>query len=75
MKLKTHISRDTGDDEAEFTKIQRDFEIVRVVIATTSGLLMGFVTDASMKIWDYPFLVSRKKDVQRTLLRIGFYQT
>ena len=63
------ICRVTHDDNDDFNTIQKNFEIVRGVIATVSCFLMGFATDLSMKIWNKTS--SRNKDVQKTLFWYG----
>ena len=63
------MCRDTGGDTIQFNKIQKEFEIVRSVLATMSCFFMGLATDFSMKFWNKTS--SRNKDVQKTLLRIG----
>ena len=64
------IMRWTNDDETQFKKIKTEFEIARGVISTLSCILMGLMTDFSMKYWDKSS--SKNKDVQKTLLRKGF---
>ena len=63
------ICRVTNNDNDHFNTIQKNFEIVRGVVATVSCFLMGFATDLSMKIWNKT--PSRNKDVQKTLLWKG----
>lgn len=63
------MCRETDDNTIEFNKLQKEFEIVRGVVATMSCFFMGLGTDFSMKIWDRT--LSKNKDVQKTLLRPG----
>ena len=63
------MCRETDDNTIEFNKLQKEFEIVRGVVATMSCIFMGLGTDFSMKIWDRT--LSKNKDVQKTLLRPG----
>ena len=65
------IMRETNGDDAKFEKTQTEFEIARGVISTMSCILMGLATDFSMKMWDKTS--SKNKDVQKTLLRLEFY--
>ena len=62
------MCRETDGDANKFHKTQKEFEIVRGVLATMSCFFMGLATDCSMKIWNKT--PSRNKDVQKTLFRI-----